>query len=92
MKHLIQNIYKNSSNGTVRGKEMGMRLKLVTSVFLLFVGSAFGQAVPTPQGAIQGTVTDQSGEPLPGANVVLSGFIGTPKIGRLLTAGLTGRF
>ena len=67
-----------------------MHIKLIISVFLLLVGSAFGQAVPTPQGAIQGTVTDQSGEPLPGANVVLKGSNLSAPNG--MTTDLEGRY
>ena len=67
-----------------------MQIKLIISVFLLLVDSAFGQAVPTPQGAIQETVADQSGDPLPGANVVLKGSNSSAPNG--MTTDLEGRY
>ncbi len=46
-----------------------MRYKITSALFAMFVGLfMWAQEV-----AVQGTVTDESGEPLPGVNVLVKG-------------------
>ncbi|HCR17237.1 MAG TPA: hypothetical protein DIU35_07115, partial [Candidatus Latescibacteria bacterium] len=67
-----------------------MRIALIITVFLLFLGPVAGQEVTPIQGMILGIVTDLSGDPLPGANVVLKGAILSDPRG--MTTDLDGRY
>ena len=81
---------ETKQKGWVLERKMGMRIALIITVFLLFLGPVAGQEVAPTQGTILGIVTDLSGDPLPGANVVLKGAILSDPRG--MTTDLDGRY